>query len=207
MFHYAASAGHLQTSRLRIGWGMAGKSDLPKLVLTAEEEQRPGALRTSRAAAVREVQRARILWPYPRGHLRDTAGVAGQPGDHCHLYPSDSPLLREAAVHRCCLFFGFGLQVAMDQVAGVRLGLKTAPEDLGTAKHAARGDGIVARHRRRDPDVGFGNLLLAEDDFPRPGRSQTDCRQHSAGLGGGPCVSDERKFKKTLAMLCSLGYK
>jgi transposase len=46
---------------------MAGKSKLPALVLTAEEEQRLATLGASRAAPLREVERARILLQYHRG--------------------------------------------------------------------------------------------------------------------------------------------
>jgi hypothetical protein len=47
---------------------MAGKSKLPALVLTPEERQRVESLSTSRAAPVREVERARILLQYQAGH-------------------------------------------------------------------------------------------------------------------------------------------
>jgi transposase len=46
---------------------MAGKCKLPALVLTAEEEQRLKVLRASRAAPVREVERARVLLEYHAG--------------------------------------------------------------------------------------------------------------------------------------------
>lgn len=47
---------------------VAGKSKLPALVLTPEEEQLLETLRTSRAASVREVERARILLEYRAGN-------------------------------------------------------------------------------------------------------------------------------------------
>jgi transposase len=47
---------------------VAGKSKLPVLVLTPEEEERLAALRASRAAPVREVERARILLQYYAGN-------------------------------------------------------------------------------------------------------------------------------------------
>lgn len=46
---------------------MAGKCKLPALVLTQEEEQRLRALRASRAAPVREVERAQVLLEYQAG--------------------------------------------------------------------------------------------------------------------------------------------
>ena len=46
---------------------MAGKSKLAALNLTVEEVQRLEALRASRAAPRREVERAQILWHYQRG--------------------------------------------------------------------------------------------------------------------------------------------
>lgn len=46
---------------------MAGKSKLPPLVLTPEEQQRLEALSASRGAPVREVERARILLRYHTG--------------------------------------------------------------------------------------------------------------------------------------------
>ncbi len=47
---------------------MAGKSKLPRLVLTAEELQRLERLSTSRSAPLREVERARILLHYQAGN-------------------------------------------------------------------------------------------------------------------------------------------
>lgn len=47
---------------------MARKSKLPALVLTPEEQQRLEALSASRAAPLREVERARILLQYHAGH-------------------------------------------------------------------------------------------------------------------------------------------
>src|SRR5260221_3816168 len=46
---------------------VAGKSKLPKLVLTDEEKQRLKELSSSRSAPVREVERARILSRYHAG--------------------------------------------------------------------------------------------------------------------------------------------
>jgi transposase len=46
---------------------MAGKSKLPRLVLTAEEKQHLEALRASRSASVRAVERAQILWHHHAG--------------------------------------------------------------------------------------------------------------------------------------------
>ena len=46
---------------------VAGKSKLPALVLTAEEQKRLETLQASRSAPVREVQRARILLQYRAG--------------------------------------------------------------------------------------------------------------------------------------------
>ena len=46
---------------------MARVSKRPKLVLTAEEKERLDRLRQSRTAAVRDVQRAQILWRYQAG--------------------------------------------------------------------------------------------------------------------------------------------
>jgi len=46
---------------------MAGKSKLPVLVLTSEEQQHIETLRTSRTAPVRAVERARVLWQYHMG--------------------------------------------------------------------------------------------------------------------------------------------
>jgi transposase len=47
---------------------MAGKSKLPALVLTPEERQRLETLKASRAAPLREVERARILLQYHAGN-------------------------------------------------------------------------------------------------------------------------------------------
>jgi transposase len=46
---------------------MAGKSKLPPLVITADEQQRLEILQASRTAPVREVERARILLQYRAG--------------------------------------------------------------------------------------------------------------------------------------------
>ena len=47
---------------------MAGKSKLPTLVLNQEEHHRLETLSASRGAPAREVERARILMQYCRGH-------------------------------------------------------------------------------------------------------------------------------------------
>src|SRR5215831_7559762 len=49
-------------------WSVAGKSKLPALVLSPQEQQRLEALRASRAAPVREVERARVLLEYHAGN-------------------------------------------------------------------------------------------------------------------------------------------
>ena len=46
---------------------MARVSKRPKLVLTVDEQKHLDQLRTSRTAAVRDVQRAQILWRYQGG--------------------------------------------------------------------------------------------------------------------------------------------
>ena len=51
---------------------MAGKSKLPALILTPEEEKRLQVLQASRAAPVREVERARILLQYRAGNSPST---------------------------------------------------------------------------------------------------------------------------------------
>lgn len=66
---------------------MAGKSKLPALVLTPEEEQRLETLRGSRAAPVREVERARILLRYHAGSnpsaIQRAIGVSRVTIYHC----------------------------------------------------------------------------------------------------------------------------
>lgn len=66
---------------------MAGKSKLPALVLTPEEEQRLETLQASRAAPVREVERARILLQYRAGHspsaIQRALGVSRVTIYHC----------------------------------------------------------------------------------------------------------------------------
>jgi len=47
---------------------MAGKSKLPALVLTPEEQKRLETLEASRVAPVREVERARVLLQYRAGN-------------------------------------------------------------------------------------------------------------------------------------------
>jgi hypothetical protein len=47
---------------------MAGKSRLPELILTPEEQKRLETLQASRVAPVREVERARILLQYRAGN-------------------------------------------------------------------------------------------------------------------------------------------
>jgi len=51
---------------------VAGKSKLPALILTPEEEKRLQVLQASRAAPVREVERARILLQYRAGNSPST---------------------------------------------------------------------------------------------------------------------------------------
>jgi len=66
---------------------MAGKSKLPRLILTAEEATRLETLQASRAAPVREVERARILLQYRAGKspsaIQSALGVSRVTIYHC----------------------------------------------------------------------------------------------------------------------------
>ena len=66
---------------------MAGKSKLPALVLTPEEEKRLETLQASRAAPVREVERARILLQYRAGNnpsaIQRALGISRVTIYHC----------------------------------------------------------------------------------------------------------------------------
>jgi transposase len=66
---------------------VAGKSKLPALVLTPEEEKRLETLQASRAAPVREVERARILLRYHAGNnpsaIQTTLGISRVTIYHC----------------------------------------------------------------------------------------------------------------------------
>ena len=66
---------------------MAGKSKLPVLTLTPEEEQRLETLQASRAAPVREVERARILLQYRAGNnpsaIQRALGISRVTIYHC----------------------------------------------------------------------------------------------------------------------------
>lgn len=66
---------------------MAGKSKLPALALTPEEQQRLETLQASRAAPVREVERARILLQYHAGNnpsaIQEALGISRVTIYHC----------------------------------------------------------------------------------------------------------------------------
>jgi transposase len=66
---------------------VAGKSKLPALVLTPEEEKRLETLQASRAAPVRAVERARILLQYHAGNnpsaIQTTLGISRVTIYHC----------------------------------------------------------------------------------------------------------------------------
>jgi transposase len=66
---------------------VAGKSKLPALVLTPEEEKRLETLQASRAAPVREVERARILLRYHAGNnpsaIQTALGISRVTIYHC----------------------------------------------------------------------------------------------------------------------------
>src|SRR5260370_21092749 len=66
---------------------MAGKSKLPALVLTPEEEKRLQTLQASRVAPVREVERARILLQYRAGNnpsaIQKALGISRVTIYHC----------------------------------------------------------------------------------------------------------------------------
>ena len=66
---------------------MAGKSKLPALVLTAEEQKRLETLQASRVAPVREVERARILLQYRAGNnpsaIQKALGISRVTIYHC----------------------------------------------------------------------------------------------------------------------------
>src|SRR5437773_2431788 len=66
---------------------MAGKSKLPALAFTSEEEKRLETLQASRAAPVREVERARILLQYHAGNnpsaIQRSLGISRVTIYHC----------------------------------------------------------------------------------------------------------------------------
>lgn len=141
---------------------MAGKSKLPALVLTPDEEQLLETLRTSRAAPVREVERARILLEYRAGN-------------------NPSAIHRALRISRVTIYHCLHKALAM----GVEAGLKdafhrpkepvitpadkawvvhlacTKPKDLGYAAELWTRQALAAHVRQQAQSAGHPSLTRA----------------------------------------------
>jgi transposase len=141
---------------------VAGKSKLPALLLTPDEEQLLESLRTSRAAPVREVERARILLEYRAGN-------------------NPSAIQRALHISRVTIYHCLHKALAM----GVEAGLKdafhrpkepaitpadkawvvhlacTKPKDLGYAAELWTRQALAAHVRQQAPSAGHPSLTRA----------------------------------------------
>ena len=141
---------------------MAGKSKLPALVLTPEEKQFLETLRASRAAPVREVERARILLQYHAGN-------------------NPSAIQRALNISRVTIYHCLHKALEM----GVETGLKdafhrpkepvitptdkawvvhlacTKPKDLGYAAELWTRKALAAHVRQQAPSAGHPSLTRA----------------------------------------------
>jgi len=141
---------------------MAGKSKLPALVLTTEEEQRLEGLRTSRSASVRQVERAQILWQY-----------------HTGKNPSD--IQRALNVSRVTIYHCLHKALAMGLEAGLKDAFHrprepvissadkawvvhlacTKPKELGYAAELWTRSALARHVRQQAPAAGHPSLVRA----------------------------------------------
>ncbi|MGI8785585.1 MAG: IS630 family transposase [Acidobacteriota bacterium] len=141
---------------------MAGKSKLPALVLTPEERQRVVSLSASRAAPVREVERARILLQYQAGN-------------------SPSAIQRALKISRVTIYHCLHKALEMGVEAGLKDGFHrpkeavigsadkawvvhlacTKPKDLGYAAELWTRKALAAHVRQQAQAAGHPSLARA----------------------------------------------
>src|SRR6266568_2920514 len=141
---------------------MAGKSKLPALTLTPEEEKRLETLQASRSAPVREVERAQILLQYHAGN-------------------NPSAIQRSLGISRVTIYHCLHKALAM----GIEAGLKdafhrpkepvisgadkawvvhlacTKPKDIGYAAELWTRRALAAHVRQHAEATGHANLRRA----------------------------------------------
>jgi len=141
---------------------MAGKSKLPALVLTPEEQKRLETLQASRVAPVREVERARILLQYRAGNgpsaIQRNLGISRVTIYHClhkALQMGIEAGLKDA-FHRP----KEPVITSADKAWVVHLAC-TKPKDLGYAAELWTRQSLAAHVRQQAQVAGHGSLAKA----------------------------------------------
>ncbi len=141
---------------------VAGKSKLPTLVLTPEERQRLEALSASRAAAVREVERARILLRYHAGNnpsaIQRALNVSRVTIYHCLHKALEMGM--EAGLKDTFHRPKEPLIGSADKAWVVHLAC-TKPKDLGYAAELWTRQSLAAHVRQQAQVAGHGSLAKA----------------------------------------------
>jgi transposase len=145
-----------------IVWSMAGKSKLPMLVLNPEERHRIEILSASRVAPVREVERARILMQYYRGHnpsmIQRVLNVSRVTIYHCLHKALEMGV--EAGLHDAFHRPKEPVIGGADKAWVVHLAC-TKPKELGYAAELWTRKSLAAHVRRQAKTAGHPSLVRA----------------------------------------------
>ena len=141
---------------------MAGKSKLPTLVLKQEERHRLETLSASRVAPVREVERARILMQYYRGHnpsgIQRVLNVSRVTIYHCLHKALEMGV--EAGLHDAYHRPKEPVIGGADKAWVVHLAC-TKPKDLGYAAELWTRKSLAAHVRQQAQTAGHSSLARA----------------------------------------------
>jgi transposase len=141
---------------------MAGKSKLPALVMTAEEAERLETLQASRAAPVREVERARILLQYRAGQspsaIQRALGTSRVTIYHCLHKALEMGI--EAALRDAYHRPREPVITGADKAWVVHLAC-TKPKELGYAAELWTRQSLAAHVRQQAPGAGHPSLARA----------------------------------------------
>jgi transposase len=141
---------------------MAGKSRLPALILTAEEEKRLENLQASRVAAVREVERARILLQYRAGNnpstIQRNLGISRVTIYHCLQKALSMGI--EAGLKDTFHRPKEPVITSADKAWVVHLAC-TKPKDLGYAAELWTRQSLATHVRQQAPAAGHPSLAKA----------------------------------------------
>ena len=141
---------------------MAGKSKLPALVLTPEEQQRLESLQASRVAPVREVERARILLKYRAGQnpsaIQSSLGISRVTIYHCLHKALEMGI--EAGLKDAFHRSKEPVITSADKAWVVHLAC-TKPKELGYAAELWTRQSLAVHVRQHAPVAGHPSLARA----------------------------------------------
>src|SRR6266853_5600187 len=141
---------------------MAGKSKLPVLVLTAEQREELEALRASRTAPMREIERARILLHYHAGknpsEIKEALDVSRVTIYHCLHKALEMGI---AAGLKDTFHRAKEPAIGIDDKAWVIHLACTKPKELGYAAEVWTRRALATHVRRHAQATGHPSLVRA----------------------------------------------